>query len=139
MEECIICMIQKSFFKVLTCDHKLCFSCFKKLPKNQCPYCRQEMTIDEINERKTNNKAIIKPPQIYQPSQIIVLDDFEDYNEQVIVPFARYYRNMNRKRRRNLSFDEVTERRQRIKKKMREKWMRKNGRLRKFSHTLETS
>lgn len=132
MEECIICMTEKSFFKVLTCQHKFCVSCFKKFKKDECPYCRQAMSIEEINERK--NKIKMTPPHIYQPSQSIILEDPIEYNNQIIIPFARYYRNMNRRRRKNLSFEEVKERRQRIKKRMRLKWERKNGRLRKHTH-----
>ena len=48
-------------------------------------------------------------------------------------PYSRARRNMNRNRRRNLSFDEVLQRRRRIKNKCKRKWMRKNGRLAKIN------
>jgi hypothetical protein len=46
-------------------------------------------------------------------------------------PFSRARKNMTRRRRRNLSFDEVLERRRVIRRRCQMKWMRKNGRLEK--------
>ena len=45
------------------------------------------------------------------------------------IAFSGYERQMNRKRRRNLTFEEIKEKRQIAKKREKRKWMLKNGRL----------
>lgn len=130
MEECNICFLDKTFFQELTCGHKLCANCFKKLPKTQCPFCRVEMTLQEkiMKRGKITN---INPtlPSI----NIIHFVDHEDNESSVeeeyqLIHFASYYRQMYRKRRRNLTLEEVHQRRDRIKKREKMKWERREAR-----------
>lgn len=140
MEDCNICYQSKdSFFEASKCGHSLCIDCFRLLNKNECPFCRQSYTHAEIIIKGYNNSQTIynyNPPQynINLPNINIRLDIYNtEETEQVIhIPFSRIRRNMIRKKRRNLTFDEVKERRRKIRKKMRMKWNRKNNRLKKI-------
>lgn len=119
MEDCNICYQSKEKFINPSCGHKLCQTCFDSLKKNLCPYCRKEYNSDEISQKN----------YIYPPSYEIDNLYFRTQILHTNIPYARYYRNMERRRRRNLTFEQVKKRRQIIKSKMRRKWMRKNGRL----------
>ena len=128
--ECYICYEHNSdkIFKTLVCNHSLCNDCYKKLIQSKCPFCRHPIEIP--------NPSVYTAPDI--PFSIEDINSSQNINFQNIAddyqqPFSRVRRNMNRRRRRNLSFDEVLERRKRIKKRCKRKWMRKNGRLRKIS------
>ena len=50
----------------------------------------------------------------------------------IFTPFSRAIKNCYRRRRRNLSLEEVLERRKNIRKRMKKKWTRKNKHLRRF-------
>ena len=139
MEDCNICFQPRENFITASCNHSLCITCFNRLKKTSCPFCRQEYTQEELEQRtningNTQNNYI--PPQYINNSnisvnisRILVLDD--EY-PNIQIPFASYYRNMTRKRRKNLTWEEVVLRRKNIKKRMKMKWQRKNGRLNKI-------
>ena len=138
MEDCNICYQSKeTFLTASVCGHSLCVDCFKLLQKNECPFCRQSYTQEELQIKGTNNNnsnQYINIPPSYQAQNInLRLDLYEDENYIIEIPFSRVRRNMIRKRRRNLTFEEVKLRRQRIRKQMKLKWRRKNGRLRKHN------
>jgi len=119
-----------NFFTASVCGHRLCKDCFKLLQKNNCPFCRQPYTQNEIEIRLGNNSNNnINPPQNYY--RIELYNEIEDsFIPQV--PFSRIRRNMIRKRRRNLTFEEIRERRKIIKKRMKRKWLIKNRRREKL-------
>lgn len=125
--ECNICYdnIKIINFKTLECNHKLCYDCYYKLLSNKCPFCRH------IICDKANPSYI---PDNFQsiPNIFIPVDEYITHQ-----PFSRVRSNMHRNRRRNLSFDEVLERRAIIKKRCKKKWMRKNGRLTKVDYSFE--
>jgi hypothetical protein len=150
MEEtgsCTICFFNKPN-KTLPCEHSLCQDCAIRLNKSNCPYCRKvfNFTIDELKERiklgiADGYKWEAPPGLEFRPqdwiennrnNNTIFIYDSNDaeyyiYNQ----PFARIARNTQRKRRRNLSFDEVLERRHFIKKRIERHKERQEGRLRK--------
>jgi len=129
--------------KILSCNHVLCESCYLRLDKTYCPYCRKVFTYsrnDIIKRNKLNLNYNWQPPS--QISNYIPPDTNISTIPTVIVPsnnsrnrslepFSRVRKNMTRIRRRNLSFDEVLERRKVIRRRCQMKWMRKNGRLEK--------
>ena len=106
---CYICYENKKNIKTLECNHKICYGCYNNLIKCCCPFCRREF-------KKELPKKITSP--------IRILINYE--------PFSRVRRNMKRRRRKNLTFDEVLMRRKRIKKRCRRKWMKKNRRKNKM-------
>tara|TARA_B100000767_G_C19764429_1_gene536782 strand:+ start:349 stop:753 length:405 start_codon:yes stop_codon:yes gene_type:complete len=124
--ECHICYEHKTdkLFKTLVCNHKLCFNCYNKLIQSTCPFCRHPIEIP-------NPSVYIAPDIPFSIEDTYITQDNYTNNHQ---PFSRVRRNMKRRRRRNLSFDEVLKKRRRIKKRCKQKWMRKNGRLRKILH-----
>lgn len=129
MEDCNICFqSRKKFLTASVCGHKICLECFKSLVKNICPFCRQSYTLSElVLKKKQRINSNYNPPQ--NNYRISLLQNTEAYNQ---IPYIRVRRNMIRRRRRNLTFNEVIERRKIIKQRMRRKWCRKNGRDRKF-------
>lgn len=137
MEDCNICMTLQSkdkFFKASVCGHSLCCDCFKKLHKNECPFCRQKYTNDEIILRNPNNSSIqYNPPYYSQINGLNLRMDIYNDDFSIQVPYSRVRRSMRRNRRRNLTFEEIKERRKRVKKRMKLKWRRKNGRLAKYN------
>jgi hypothetical protein len=147
MEDCNICYskIKEEEKKLLSCKHSLCKSCYLRLATQKCPYCREPFlyTQDEIRTRqelniKYNNNT--PPSQLFDESILLnnfnqlTLNNRQNNNVNYIdqVPFSRLTRNKNRKRRRNLSEDEVRERREIIRKKCKRKWKLKEGRLNKI-------
>lgn len=132
MEDCNICYQSKEkFLTASVCGHSLCLDCFKLLEKTECPFCRQSYTQEELKIKGIyiNSSTNYNPPS-YQNINLR-LELYEDDNTIIQVPFSRIRRNMVRRRRRNLTFEEVKLRRERIRKKMKLKWKRKYGRLRK--------
>lgn len=156
MESCSICFLSFSEYqaidgytitkksriqKFLSCGHSLCLSCYFRLQQTKCPFCRTVFTYSDedlliLNKskivKKTNNTLVTilgeqneQLNTIWQPPQTTQLEYDYDYNR----PFTRLKKQMSRKRRRNLSFDEVIQRRKNIKKRCDFKWTRKNGRL----------
>lgn len=144
MEDCNICYQSKKDFFVGSCNHSLCMGCFRQLKQNLCPFCRKEYNSDELvikNYIYRANKYKSLPPLI----QSYNLDQIRDYINRLdsiddieldIVPFSGYSRQMTRKRRKNLTFKQIQEKRKRIKKKQKIKWDRKNARLRKTRNCI---
>jgi|SaaInlStandDraft_5_1057022.scaffolds.fasta_scaffold15946_2 hypothetical protein len=150
MENCSICCFHYSNTDSsdgrneikLCCNHSLCESCYLRLDKENCPYCRTvfKYTNEDNNKRKLLNLEYFKwqpPSQIsnYIPPLTInsiprvpPLNNIDQISNQ---PFSRIKRNTFRRRRRDLSFDEVLERRLVIKKRCSKKWNHKEGRLNK--------
>jgi len=130
MEDCYICYNgydanNKNVWEILPCNHKLCKKCFNILTKNKrrynCPFCRHEIIKDFD---KTN-----KNPQV-QLNNIELSIDIEISVEITLdIPFSRLERNRIRKRRRNLTFEEIKERRENIKKRCKKKWNNREARL----------
>ena len=118
--ECNICFENKKLIKVLECNHELCFDCYKLLINPSCPFCRHDIKL--ISSENIPNMSINN----FDFTNFQSFQSFDDIN------FRRVRRNMHRNRRRNLSFDEVLDRRNQIKKKCKMKWERKNGRLMKI-------
>ena len=158
MESCSICCFpyseqenseSKRSKKILCCSHSLCQSCYLRLEKTHCPFCRSnfQYSTEDLNKRKLLNLDYYKwqpPSQItnYIPSEtnrMRRINNVSDIinlptqtNFQIIhEPNSRIRKNMQRRRRRDLSFEEVVERRKMIRKRCQMKWMKKNGRLEK--------
>ena len=127
----MICYSSSTEWKILPCCHKLCFSCYIKLIHESCPYCRQHFkySVDEINIRHNKNINHI-PQQLTNSFNELTIDS--DYN----IPNSRTNRQRFRKRRRNLTEDEVKERRRIIKKKCKNKWTCKENRMKKWYHIM---
>ena len=130
MEDCYICYSSLStdakHWEKLPCSHKMCKKCFLKLDnfnkeKNifKCPYCRQDY------------KKICINVETYNP-QVQLQINFEIEIPNLIIPNTRLHINRTRRRRRNLSLEEIKERRENIKKKCKKKWDLKNLRLKKI-------
>ena len=143
MEDCKICFITASD-KKLPCGHELCSKCVVRLNSASCPYCRQNFifSLQEIKERIklniVNGYQWEVPPGlafrpidwINNPRQLNISVEDNVINE----PFSRVRKNMERRRRRFLSFDEVLERRKQIAEKKARHWDKKNAQLSKSSH-----
>ncbi len=154
--------------KVLCCQHSLCKSCYLRLDKTICPFCRSifNYTQKELKERRQLNLDYNnwQPPsqisdyipptnsQIRRPNrtvnnvpnlnpQFISANDSQMNESLIIAPeaFSRVRKNMVRNRRRNLEFDEVLERRRMIKKRCQKKWSRKNLRVEKELKCIQES
>jgi hypothetical protein len=152
MEDCLICYSNQKKWKILPCQHKMCFTCYLSLDVSRCPFCRKDFKYNQI-ELKQKNKLNIDysnwqpPPQLILPNgfnEIIRVNnrnnqtndnriqiDEIDYSRNP--EFSRLSMNRIRRRRRNLSIKEIQERRKRIKKKCKKKWNRKNARYRKMN------
>ena len=144
MEECFICYNKTvdCDLKVLSCQHKLCYSCYLRLSNNFCPYCRQlfNYTKDEITKRQELNISYINnnntSPQLFNEN-LSSINSFNRFNNNSnnnvnsndYIPFSRLNRNKHRKRRRELTFIEIQQRRTNIRKKCNKKWSMKDGRL----------
>ena len=143
MEDCNICytQIKTNDEKILSCQHKLCKSCYLRLATQFCPYCRHpfKYTTEELKQRQAMNikyNNYTPPAQLFDESIIINsfnrLEINERENNREHIPCSRILRNKNRKRRKDLSEEEVKERRDIIRKKCRKKWTMKEGRLNKI-------
>ena len=147
MEDCKICYETVSN-KKLPCGHELCSKCCVKLNSPLCPFCRQNFTYtaDEIKERiKLNivNGYLWEVPPGLVPwnERLLPRDWIQNSNNQnnedvemINEPFSRVRKNMERRRRRFLSFDEVLERRQLIRERKARHWDKKNAQLSKRNH-----
>ena len=145
--------------KVLCCHHALCESCYLRLEHQHCPFCRSSFTYtnQELIKRKSLNLEYYKwqpPSQIsnYIPSENIrnhfrnrhqnittisyITSNTQTNNTTLSEPFSRVRKNMQRRRRRDLSFEEVLERREMIRKRSKLKWTKKNERLYKETRHL---
>lgn len=142
MEDCKICYVKESN-KKLPCNHDLCSECCVRLNAPVCPFCRGNFifTADEIKQRIKlgiiNGYQWEVPPGLaFVPSDWLnnnrqlnfsIRDNYDNTN--IPEPFSRARKNCNRRRRRFLSIDEVTERRKLIREKQARHWDRKNSRL----------
>jgi len=154
MENCNICFLEFTekplinlnnrcrYEKILSCKHSLCYSCYLKLKQTSCPYCRKEFTYsleDLTIKNKKNNKI---PHSIgIQSNDLNTLWQSPTNIEYNIIlnntinePFSRLRKNSFRRRRRNLTLDEIITRRQEIKQRCIEKWTHKEGRIIKELH-----
>lgn len=138
MESCDICFCEYSVDskRDLTCGHSLCNNCYLRLAKNSCPFCRSvfEYTLEDKEEIKKLNISYSNwqpPSEIsdYIPNEIISISN--DSNEIYIthIPYSRVRRSMKRRRRRNLTFDEVLQKRKQIKQRCKRKFSKRNGRM----------
>jgi len=154
MESCSICCFPYSEVesndvnckskKELCCNHCLCQSCYIRLDRPQCPFCRSQFKYsnEDIKKRKQLNLEYYKwqpPSQItnYIPHTIDSIPRVLVSDDEVRVPvepFSRVRKNMHRRRRRDLSFEEVLERRQMIRKRCKRKWQYREERLNKEGH-----
>ena len=153
MEDCFICRDKKEEFKKLPCEHKLCYYCFIRLAQTSCPFCRAEFEYSylELNDRKKtgiyykndipsplitpnyyeNNTGSITPLNITNSNRSRVV---RRNNVDILeIPFSRIERKRIRNRRRNLTKEEVLERRRITKKRIKRKWEKKEGRYRKLN------
>ena len=114
MEDCNICytQIKTNDEKILSCQHKLCKSCYLRLATQFCPYCRHpfKYTTEELKQRQAMNikyNNYTPPAQLFDESIIINsfnrLEINERENNREHIPFSRILRNKNRKRRTDLS------------------------------------
>ena len=167
MECCSICCFKYSepnssdnkFPKKLCCSHCLCMSCYLKLDKTYCPFCRStfKYTKEELDIRKSmnldynkwqppsqitnyipiprvrnrNRQALLPNSIVYENTQAHSINNF-NINE----PYSRLRKNMKRKRRKNLTFEEVLARRKNIRKRCQRSWNKKNRRRSKETNEL---
>lgn len=125
MEDCYICYCKKSKMHQLLCNHTLCYSCYIKLVQPHCPFCRQPFIYSDDD---LHNKIV--PP--IAPYIDRLIPNF--IHVFINAPFSRVRKNCYRKRRRNLTFEEILERRKNIKNRCKNKWIKKNGRLNKWDN-----
>jgi len=139
MEDCKICYETVSN-KKLPCGHELCSKCVVRLNSASCPFCRQHFifSLAEIKERIKLNivngyQWEVPPGLAFRPSDWIHFP--RQLNLSVVEepisqePFSRVKKNMERRRRRFLSFDEVLERRKQINERKARHWDKKNAQL----------
>lgn len=147
MEDCKICFSKESN-KTLPCSHTLCNDCCIRLNFPTCPFCRQNFvyTGEEIKQRiklglLSGYKMDVPPGLAFRPEDWIEhrmqhrqLNRNIRIDEEIIVhePYSRVRKNMNRNRRRALSFDEVLERRKIIRERKARHWEKKSGFLNKM-------
>jgi hypothetical protein len=128
MEDCMICYNNKSN-KVLPCSHSFCSNCCVRLNAPVCPYCRQVFIFNSEEIKQRIKLGILNGYKWDASSNIIVEPEIIIENEINNESFSRVRRNMYRRRRRTLTFEEVLEKRQQIKTKKARHWERKNNRL----------
>ena len=153
MECCSICFLEFTekpeinlnnrcrFQKFLSCGHSLCFSCYLKLHQTKCPFCRndfvysfEDLYIKNKKANKANKNHSLGVQGNNQTDELITWQpptttQYTLLLDEPIIPFSRLKKNTNRKRRRNLSFDEIMEKRKQIRKRCQKKWSHKEGRL----------
>ncbi len=146
MEDCNICYSKISDVsekKTLSCQHSLCENCYLQLTQSLCPYCRTyfEYSDEDKNKRKklNINNNYTPPPQLFDPSINLLDNSFNQLeisnntrNNNYHIPFSRRNRQKFRRRRRDLTEEEIKERRQIIRNKCKRKWLLKEGRLNKL-------
>jgi hypothetical protein len=128
MEDCMICYNNKSN-KVLPCSHSFCSNCCVRLNAPVCPYCRQVFIFNSEEIKQRIKLGILNGYKWDASSNIIVEPEIIIENEINNESFSRVRRNMYRRRRRTLTFEEVLEKRQQIKTKKARHWEKKNNRL----------
>lgn len=133
MEECNICLTcpSNSKWKVLSCNHKMCFSCFLKLQKNTCPYCRLPFNYTK-KEQSLKYNISYTPPQLNNITNIVNSFNQLNIDNNYNIPYSRINRNRYRKKRKNLTEEEIKEKRINIKERCKRKWINKENRLKKW-------
>ena len=124
----MICYNNKSN-KVLPCSHSFCSNCCVRLNAPVCPYCRQVFIFNSEEIKQRIKLGILNGYKWDASSNIIVEPEIIIENEINNEYFSRVRRNMYRRRRRTLTFEEVLEKRQQIKTKKARHWDKKNNRL----------
>jgi len=124
----MICYNNKSN-KVLPCSHSFCSNCCVRLNAPVCPYCRQVFIFNSEEIKQRIKLGILNGYKWDASSNIIVEPEIIIENEINNESFSRVRRNMYRRRRRTLTFEEVLEKRQQIKAKKTRHWEKKNNRL----------
>ena len=158
MEECYICFsnLKSSDFKSLPCSHKICFSCYLRLEKTKCPLCRKDFKYNLEDKNKRRELGIqnkYNSPSVQQNYiERSRINDLNNVNHSDNIFFSdRTRRRINRenniqienvgiigrqryrKRRKNLSEEEIKEKRKIIREKCKRKWMIKENRLNKVN------
>ena len=158
MEECYICFscLESSDFKSLPCSHKICFSCYLRLEKTKCPLCRKDFKYNLEDKNKRRELGIQNKYNSPSAQQNYIertrINDLNNVNQREDNFYSeRSRRRMNRenniyientgivgrqryrKRRRNLSEEEVKDKRKIIRDKCKRKWMIKENRLNKVN------
>ena len=103
MNECGICLDTFDFendWIFLECFHFICKTCFLKLKKSECPYCRNPITIDSHKPRSEYKTSIILPSR--EDSVII--------SEKLLAPRGRK-RKRKKDRRREEKRDKINKHR----------------------------
>ena len=144
MEDCNICYSKISEISeqiTLSCQYSLCKKCYLHLTKSLCPYCRKEFqySLEDKLKRQELNINNSPPPQLFDTSIHLLEDSFNQFDissntriNNYYTPFSRRHRQKFRRRRRNLTEDEIKEKRNIIKNKCKRKWLLKEGRLNKL-------
>ena len=158
MEECYICFssLESSDFKSLPCSHKICFSCYLRLEKTKCPLCRKDFKYNLEDKNKRRELGIQNKYNSPSTQQNYIertrINDFNNVNNNDNNFYSdRTRRRINRennihienigiagrqryrKRRKNLSEEEIKEKRKIIREKCKRKWMIKENRLNKVN------
>ena len=157
MEECYICFsnLESSDFKSLPCSHKICFSCYLRLEKTKCPLCRKDFKYNLEDKNKRRELGIQNKYNSPSTQQNYIersrINDFNNINNDNNFYSDRTRRRINRenntqidnigivgrqryrKRRKNLSEEEIKEKRKIIREKCKRKWMIKENRLNKVN------
>jgi hypothetical protein len=114
---------------MLPCSHSFCSNCCVRLNAPVCPYCRQVFIFNSEEIKERIKLGILNGYKWDASSNIIIEPEIIIENEINNESFSRVRRNMYRRRRRTLTFEEVLEKRQQIKTKKARHWERKNNRL----------
>ena len=87
MSECGVCLEVKpnNQFKILSCNHNLCESCYPKLRQDKCPFCRT---------------PFMKETNIMHKTHINIEINFFDYEDFLSRRQIRRQRNKNNSRNR---------------------------------------
>ena len=149
MEECYICFssFETNGFEILPCSHKICSYCHIRLENPNCPLCRKQFNFTKEQNKKRIDLGIknkYSSPSVQQEN--FERNRLNDFNSIINQSTNRNTRNNNsydnvgigivgrqryRRKRRNLSEEEIKEKRKIIREKCRRKWMIKENRLNK--------
>lgn len=110
--DCRICYedkIEQTNILHLKCGHTLCFSCFDRLIKSQCPYCRDNIDdkIEKSYEFETENVSYtydysIEIDNILPLSELYYIED--EFNEEYSYDIIQYNRKKKKKNYNRKSF-----------------------------------
>jgi|SaaInlStandDraft_7_1057024.scaffolds.fasta_scaffold04376_5 hypothetical protein len=122
MEDCYICLlsISKHNIKILDCSHSLCHYCYIHLDKPTCPFCRTLFKYSNIDKKeRTKLKIEIKYQNNTLSSQLNIIEDiFYESNIRININYSGVIRRQSKRlRRRNLSPEEIIEKRKIIRKR----------------------